>query len=122
MIDVEAIVNLSDQYAKHKWTLRRVLLSEASFGNLSAEVKKQFPDADVSLHEIDAIWFSRKNRDSETWELRRIGSPPFALVEVINDDVSTEECENRLAFLEAEMADQSQRPANFGSEFPNGNL
>jgi len=122
MIDLETIASLADQYSKHKWTLRRVLLSEASFGPLSEEVKKQFPDAEVLPHEIDAIWFARKNRGSETWELRRIGSPAFALVEVINDDVSTEERENRLTLLEAEMADQSHRPANFGSEFPNGNL
>ena len=122
MIDLDAIVSLSDQYAKHNWTLRRVLMKKASFGNLSEAVKTEFPDANVSSHEIDALWFSRKNKDSETWELRRIGTPPFALVEVINDDVPTEERENRLALLEHEMADQTQRPTNFGSENPNGNL
>ena len=122
MIDLEAIVNLADQYEKHNWTLRRVLLSDVSFGRLSKVVRAHYPEVDVSLHAIDAIWFSRKNRDSETWELRRIGSPPFALVEVINDDVSPEERENRLAFLEHEMADNSHRPANFGGEIPNGNL
>jgi hypothetical protein len=122
MIEIEAITSLSDQYAKHKWTLRRVLLREESFGALSEEVKKLFPDADVSLHEIDAVWFSRKNKDSETWELRRLGSPPYALVEVIDDVLSVEERENRFGLLEAEMADQSQRPTNFGSENPNGNL
>ena len=122
MIDVDTIVNLADQYAKHEWTLRRVLLTDSSFGGLSDVVSAQYPAVDVSLHEIDALWFSRKNRDSETWELRRLGSPPYALVEVIDDAVSPEDRENRLAFLEHEMADQSDRPANFGSEISNGNL
>ena len=122
MIKIDEIVNLADQYAKHKWSLRRILLTDRWFGDVSEEMRAQFPETDVSLHEIDALWFSRKNKDSETWELRRIGSPPFALVEVIEDTVSKEERENRLAFLEHEMADQSYRPSNFGSEIPNGNL
>jgi hypothetical protein len=105
-MNIDAIVNLSDQYAKHKWVLRRVLLSDKSFGELTEALRSQFPDAVISLHEIDAIWFSRKNRDSETWELRRIGSPPFALVEVVDDAVSAEERENRLASLEHEMAEK----------------
>ena len=122
MINIDQIINLADQYAKHKWVLRRILLCEGSFDGVSDEVRAQFPDVDVSLHEINAIWFSRKNKDSETWEIRRLGSPPYALVEVIDDVLSAEERENRLAFLEHEMADESQRPTNFGSENPNGNL
>jgi hypothetical protein len=110
MSDVEMITNLAEQYVKHKWVLRRVLLSERSFGELSETLKSRFPDAEISLHEIDAIWYSRMNKDSETWELRRIGSPPFALVEVIDHAVSAEERENVLASLEHEMADQ-QPPA-----------
>ena len=106
MIDVDAIVNLVNQYEKHNWTFRRVLLSDVSFGHISEAVRAQFPEAGVALHEIDAIWFSRKNRDSETWELRRVGSPPFALVEVIDDTVSEDERENILASLEHEMADK----------------
>jgi hypothetical protein len=122
MIEINGIVNLVDQYAKHGWTLRRVLLSEGTFADLSDSVRTQFPDTEPQPHEIDALWFSRKSKGSETWELRRIGSPPFALVEVIEDDISTEERENRLAFLEHEMADKSRRPSNFGSEFPRRNL
>jgi hypothetical protein len=106
MSDIEAIINLSGQYAKHKWILRRLLLTRASFEALSEELKTQFPEAEIQPHEIDAIWFSRKNMDSETWELRRLGSPPFALVEVVDDAISAEERENRLASLEHEMADK----------------
>jgi hypothetical protein len=108
MSDIEVIVNLADQYAKHKWALRRILLSATSFEGLSNGCKTQFPDAEVLVREIDAIWFSRKNKGSETWEIRRIGSPPFALVDVVDDAVSADERENRLASLEFEMAIQGR--------------
>jgi hypothetical protein len=104
MIDIEAIVNLVDQYAKYGWILRRILLSKGSFADLSNSVIAQFPDAEFVPHEIDALWFSRKNKDSETWELRRLGSPPFALVEVIDDILSADEREAKLSSLELEMA------------------
>src|SRR5678815_1415087 len=97
MIEIDGIVNLVAQYAKHGWTLRRVLLSEGSLANLSDSVSTQFPAAECLLHEIDALWFSRKNKDSETWELRLLGGAPFALVEVIEDTLSADERESRLA-------------------------
>ena len=109
MIDIEAIVSLVDQYAKYGWALRRILLSEGSSAYLSESVITQFPDAELVTHEIDALWFSRKNKDSETWELRRLGSPPFALVEVIDDTLSADEREANLASLELEMS--KPRPA-----------
>ena len=104
MINVDTIVNLADQYAKHGWTLRRVLLSESSFNDLSHNLDRRFPDAEALPHEIDALWFSRKNSDSETWELRRLGSPPFALVEIIENTLQADERESKLASLEHEMA------------------
>jgi hypothetical protein len=104
MIEIDRIVNLVAQYAKYGWTLRRVLLSEGSLADLSESVRTQFPDAEPQPHEIDALWFSRKNKDSETWELRRLGSPPFALVEVIEDTLSADEREAKFADLEREMA------------------
>ena len=104
MIEIDGIVNLVAQYAKHGWTLRRLLLSERTFADLSESVRTQFPDAEPQPHEIDALWFSRKNKDSETWELRRLGSPPFALVEVIEDTLSANEREAKFADLELEMA------------------
>lgn len=117
MINIDVFVNLADQYAKHKWILRRILLSENSFDDLAENVRTQFPVADVTRHEIDAIWFSRKNKDSETWELRRIGSPPYALVEVIDDVLSDEEKRSRLEALELQMADsQAPRPVNNNGE------
>jgi len=112
MIDIEAIVSLADQYAKYGWTLRRILLAEGSFADLSNSIITQFPDAEFVPHEIDALWFSRKNKDSETWELRRLGTPPFALVEVIDDALSGDQREANLASLELEMA----KPRPSGTE------
>jgi hypothetical protein len=111
MIEIDGIVNLVAKYAKHGWTLRRVLLSEKSFADLSNSVKTQFPDAESLPHEIDAVWFSRKNNDSETWELRRLGSSPFALVEVLEDTISVDEREAKLASLELEMAKPRPSPS-----------
>jgi len=123
MIEVGAIKELVDQYAPHKWVLRRVLLSELTLAKFSEEIRIQFPSAETVSSEVEALWFSRKNKASETWELRRLGGPPYALVEVIDDTVPADEREARLALLEAEMAEhKAVSPGNINGEIPSGNL
>ena len=77
MIDATAVQAILDQYAKHGWELRRVLLSEEA----KAELDTMFAGRDVRSAEIDGLWFARRSRPgSESWELRRLGGSPFALV------------------------------------------
>src|SRR5262245_1871665 len=119
MIEFNSIVELVEQYTLHKWVLRRVLLSELNVDELSDKIRTRYPSAEILTSEIDALWFSRKNKTSETWELRRLGGPPFALVEVIDDTLAADEREAKLAILEAEMAGRKQ---NLTDEISNGNL
>ena len=117
MIEIESIAELVEQYATHKWVLRRVLLSDEPFSKLSDDLGEQYPTAEVTSAEIDALWFSRKNKTSETWELRRLGGTPYALVEVIDDTIRSDEREAKLALLEAEMTQhKARKPSNKNGE------
>lgn len=96
MISVGQIQEIVNQYEKHGWTLRRVLLSAATLRNLGA-IELAFGETTATEAEIDAAWFSRSARDGgETWELRRLSGSPFALVEIFDaddeDDVREEAC------------------------------
>ena len=105
---IDAIV---EQYEKHGWTLRRILLSKVEYASASNELKSRFPDAVLVESEIDALWFSRKNRDAETWELRRLSGTPFALLDAFNADVTDGERETALRNIEGRMA-ESLRKSN----------
>lgn len=62
-------------------------------------------DVDVAASEMDGLWFSRKRHDgSETWELRRLFGTPFAMLAVIDDDMTTEEAARTLSEIESRMA------------------
>ncbi len=106
MIDATAVQAILDQYAKHGWELRRVLLSEDAESELGAI----FAGRDVRSAEIDALWFSRRSRPgSESWELRRLGGSPFALVAVIDDEASDEDRESSLSDKEQQMKEAAKR-------------
>lgn len=84
MISERQIQEILTQYKKHGWILRRVLISAETRANLSATV---FENAEISLSEIEALWFSRLAKEGrETWELRHLSGSPFALVEVFEAD------------------------------------
>ena len=95
---IDAIV---EQYEKHGWKLRRILVIAASADDL----KSRYPEASLVESDVDALWFSRPNRDAETWELRRLSGSPFALLEVFTSDVIDEDRENRLRNIERRMAE-----------------
>ncbi len=90
------------QYEKHGWTLRRVLLSDATRETLSAALENLFGDAPIEAFETDALWFSRAvaANGNESWELRRITGAPFALLKVFNE--TTNETEREAACRETE--------------------
>lgn len=91
-------------YEKHGWTLRRVLLCDATRETLPASLEDLFGGAPILSFETDALWFSRRaNNGGEAWELRRLSGSPFALVELFaqsDDEPAREEArraaENRL--------------------------
>jgi hypothetical protein len=87
MIGALQIQEILAQYKRHGWTLRRVLLCPATRENLTDSLENLFGDAPVILSETDAVWFSRPSGiGREAWELRRLSNPPFALVEVFEDE------------------------------------
>ena len=100
MIDRTAVEAILEQYAKHGWELRRVLLTK----DASGAIREFFAGKDVRDAEIEALWFARRSRQgSESWELRRLGGSPFALVAVLEDGMAAEEQESQLAATEDQM-------------------
>ena len=107
MTEPSAIAAIIDQYVKHGWKLRRVLLSRALAEALVGT--ELFADADVRAAAHDGLWFSRRSHpDREAWELRRISAAPFAVVEVIPDGLSDQERDELLSSAEARMFDAAR--------------
>lgn len=83
MIGEQEFNNIVATYEKHGWLLRRVLLSRETRKRLTA-----IP-ANVSVidSDVDAAWFSRPPGVGEiSWEIRSLGTTPFALVEFVDED------------------------------------
>jgi hypothetical protein len=107
MTDPAAIAAIIDQYVKHGWKLRRVLMSRNLIEALgSSEI---FAGADVRPSQYDGMWFSRRSLpDREAWELRRISAAPFAVVEVIPDEFTDQERDEVLSEAEDRMFDAAR--------------
>lgn len=105
MIDAPAIREIIALYTKHGWTLRRVLLSEPLRASLSTAAADIFGDAEVAPSDLDAAWFSRSSRPNRTaWEIRHLSETPFALVEVMDDDIEAEHAEETFRSAEARIS------------------
>lgn len=101
------------QYEKHGWTLRCVLLSAGDAENLPNELKSVIGTAEIHSSDIDALWFSRSAaKDKETWEIRRLGGAPFALVEVFESDDGEETREERRKEMETRIRALASKPEN----------
>lgn len=86
MIDASVIREIISVYAKHGWTLRRVLLSTALETALANGLPALFAGAAIQRSEMDAIWVSRERKpDGTAWEIRHLSSAPFALVIVVDE-------------------------------------
>ena len=87
MIDAAGIREIISVYAKHGWTLRRVLLSDELAKSIGDELDTLFVDSSLKTSDTDAAWFSRETQnDGTAWEIRHLSSNPFALVVVVNED------------------------------------
>lgn len=104
MNEAAAIEAIIAQYAKHGWTLRRVLLSESLRRKIGDGGGRLFGAADLVSRDLDAAWFSRSSQQGkETWEIRSLGNSPYAIDAFLDDsmDIATREnilrsTENRL--------------------------
>jgi hypothetical protein len=105
MIDLESIDAIVDQYRRFGWDLRRITVDGNTIESVKTAIKQKYDRCEIQDASLNALWFSRKNRDSETWELRRLDGLPFALVQVINADISDNEREDLLRSVELRMAE-----------------
>ncbi|MGH9820464.1 MAG: hypothetical protein ACRD43_09880, partial [Pyrinomonadaceae bacterium] len=105
MMDDAEITAIVSQYAMHGWTLRRVLLSD--------ELRKKFHggddrfgSAEIIYSDINALWFSRPSRpNAETWELRRLGVPAYALDAFLNSEMDAAQQDEVLRNAEERLRD-----------------
>lgn len=102
MIDASACLELIQTYAKHGWTLRRVLLTaelRKLLGKTNGEI---FGDIKTKEANIDAAWFSRPPAKGEVaWEIRHLSETPFALLEYV--DESSGDFEDKLRDAESRL-------------------
>lgn len=102
MSDANAISAIIEQYVKHGWTLRRVLATPDDDYYLFVGIG----DAEVIIGKQNALWFSRRSKpNAETWELRLLKGIAFALIAVIEDDMTPDEADQILSGVETEMLD-----------------
>ena len=102
MIETDAIGEIIATYQKHGWILRRVLLSAAPEAKIGERQSALFGSVEVKGSDIDAAWFSRpRSGGGVPWEIRYLGSPPFALLE--NIDENDPEFEVSLSGVEARL-------------------
>ena len=106
MISPEKIQAILTQYTKHGWNLRRVLLSDGLRVTLTDVLQDLFGGAEIVSSKLNAAWFSRVSNHGEAWELRSLGNPPFALVEVLEENLSGDERDEVLRETESRMLDK----------------
>jgi hypothetical protein len=99
MIDAASVAEIISTYQKHGWLLRRVLLSDESRSALQTTLSTLLEGVSVHPGRVDAAWFSRPPTGGGVpWEVRFLGSTPFALLE--NIDESSTDFEDRLSQVE----------------------
>jgi hypothetical protein len=87
MIGAAALGEIIQTYAKHGWTLRRVLLTDSLRTSLGDSVDELFGDVKVSDGRLDAAWFSRPSKPGPiAWEIRHLDDTPFALLEYADEN------------------------------------
>jgi hypothetical protein len=101
---LELFAEIINNYQRHGWELRRVLLRAETRAGLNKSARELFKDAVLVDSEFDALWFSRPSHAGrEAWELRQVAAQPYALFEAFEADEDEElredarrEMENRM--------------------------
>ena len=97
---IEAII---EQYLKHGWTFRRVLLTASTSELIQPGKLQPFGSSEPVPSDLDAIWFSRVSQPGkETWELRSLRTP-YAIDAFLEDQMSEHEREELLRNTEDRM-------------------
>lgn len=110
MIGEREIKEILAQYAKHGWSLRRVLLSAESNRNLPATL---FGLTEIVSSDLNALWFSRTSFEGrEAWELRHLSNTPFALVEVFEADDEEDVREDTRCEMQTRLAELASKFGN----------
>ena len=110
MIDQESIDVVVEQYQRFGWKLRQILFADPPQESITSVFVDRFGTFEVRSSGIDALWFSRKTRDSETWELRRLYGSPFALISVIDPRLPDPDRDELLRAVELKMAETREKP------------
>jgi hypothetical protein len=107
MIGADVIRAIIDQYEKYGWQLRRVLLTGEMHRALEADLSELFGDAEITVSDLNAAWFSRSSRaDLMAWELRLLDDFPFALVEVVHLNATPAALATAQAGVESRMKER----------------
>jgi len=111
-ISSEGVRQILLQYERFGWKPERVLLSAETARTLETRVDEFFGTCEVRSSDIDAAWFSRPNNRGQTaWELRALNENPFAVVEVVDSDISDVELNSVLEQTEDRLRERlGQRP------------
>ena len=108
MIDAASIREIINVYAKHGWSLRRVLLSADLRASLGVETGGLFVGASLHPSDLDAAWFSREAKnDGTAWEIRHLSAAPFALLVVVQDEAA--ELEDALLDTEERLRETASK-------------
>lgn len=107
-MDRAAIAAIIEQYVRHGWKLRRVLMTsemaQATAGS------SEFGDAEIRPSGHGGLWFSRRSHpEHEAWELRRVSASPFAVVEVVPEGLTDQERDELLEQAESRMFESTRR-------------
>ncbi|MBC7899900.1 MAG: hypothetical protein H7070_07580 [Saprospiraceae bacterium] len=106
MITESSIREILALYEKHGWILRRVLFSDDMNTSLADIRESLFGRVAIFPSTLDALWFSRASSpENEAWEIRHLSETPFALVEVVDRDLTDGERNDALRAAEIKMSE-----------------
>ncbi|QYO67937.1 hypothetical protein [Leptolyngbya sp. 7M] len=103
------LTELVIQYEKHGWRLRRIVSTDTLGPDILREIEAFGDDIYVSLSVVDGAWFSRRSGErSETWELRRLGGSPLAMLARIEPHSDPGGIEKILREIEEKMSHKTK--------------
>lgn len=112
MISETAIREVLSQYDRFDWRLDHVLLSPKLRDRLSEEASTVFENVPIEESDLDAAWFSRISTNGRVaWELRSLGSSPFALVDSSEQNATRDELTSLFQRVEMDMRRRIIRPS-----------
>lgn len=109
MIIGKEIAEILALYAKHGWSLRRVLLSDTLRVNINEQLQDLFGGAEIISAPLDALWFSRASDAGEAWEIRHLSKTPFALVVVFPPETDDETREIKLSEMQTLLSEKTSK-------------